>query len=157
MKTDERILAIIQEYLNDVAARLEGMPEPERQDLLIQLEAHIHEALEARTGGGVAQASDVEAVLSEMDPPASYESVGTGSRLAGMRRGQWALAISLGSLVLVGLLSYLSPPEMAFVSLFFVGQISAFVLGVLSWRDPFGKAAVFTSALMVVALLLCAA
>ena len=159
MKSDEQACARVQSYLEEVAAHLERMPEREQQDLLRQLESHIHEALQARTGGKDAQASDVEAVLSEMDPPESYGTVRDG-RLGGLRRGEWALLISLGSLVVAGLLVLLAGGRMAAWIPFFLflgGQIAAFVIGIQSWRQSCGKAAVFTSgALSILAVLFCA-
>ena len=158
MKNNEQVRARVQSYLKEVAAHLERMPERERQDLLRQLDSHIHEALQARTGGNDAQASDVEAVLSEMDPPASYGTVREG-RFAGLSRGKWALLISLGSLVIAGLLVLLTGERVHVWIPFFLflgGQIAAFVIGILSWREPLGKAAVFTSsALNVLAILFC--
>ena len=103
MKNREQVRARVRTYLKEVAAHLEGMPERERQDLLKQLESHIYEGLQARTEGNDAQASDVEAVLSEMDPPESYGTVREG-RLDGLSHGKWALLVSLGSLVIAGLL-----------------------------------------------------
>ena len=158
MKNDEQAHMAVQSYLREVAAHLEGVPERERQDLLRELESHIHEALQTRTGGNDARASDVEAVLSEMDPPASY-GTGKEGHLAGLSRGKLALLISLGSLVVAGLLVLLTGQRVAVWSplfLFLGGQIAAFVIGVLSWRESFGKAAVFTSgALSVLAFLFC--
>jgi len=159
MNSDEQVCVRVQSYLKEVAAHLEGMPEREQQDLLRQLESHIHEALQARTGGKDAQASDVEAVLLEMDPPESYGTVRDG-RLGRLRRGEWALLISLGSLVVAGLLVLLSGGRMAVwipVFLFLGSQVAAFVIGILSWRESCGKAAVFTSgALSILAVLCCA-
>jgi hypothetical protein len=161
MSNDERseqIRVKIQSYLKDVAAHLEGMPVGDQHELLRQLESHIHEALRARMGGMEADVSDVEAVLLTMDPPESYGTA-REDRYGGMNRGKWALFLSLGTLVVAGLLVLLTGGRMLVwipSFLFLGGQIAAFVMGILSWRESFGKAAVFTSAgLTAAALLAC--
>lgn len=158
MRMNEQVRAKVKAYLNDVATHLEGMPEQDRRDLLRQLEAHIHDALQARAGDTEAEVLDLETVLSEMDPPESYGQP-QDRGIYGLSQGKWALLISIGGLVVAGLLVVLSGGRMAVWTplLLFLGtQVAAFVLGILSWRDPFGKAAVFTSAaLSIFALLFC--
>jgi len=155
---NEHVRVKVKAYLNNVAARLEGMPEQDRQELLRQIEAHIHDALEAKAGDKEAEVMDLETVLSEMDPPESYGQSQNRS-IYGLSQSKWALLISMGGLVLAGLLVVLSGGRMAVWIPFFLflgTQIAAFVLGILSWRDTFGKAAVLTSAaLSVFAFLLC--
>jgi len=156
MRINEQVRAKIKTYLNDVAVHLEGTPAQGRQDLLRQLEAHIHDALEARAGGREAEVPDLEAVLSEMDPPESYgQSQNRG--ICGLSQSKWPLLISMAGLVVAGLLVVLSGGRVALWIPFFLflgTQVAAFVLGILSWRDPFGEAAVFASAgLSVLSLL----
>lgn len=64
----------IRQYLDEVARRLSGVSEKSRQETLQDLESHIHEAFQRRSGASLA---DLEAVLAEMDPPESY-AAGTG-------------------------------------------------------------------------------
>ena len=177
MEIDERGSARIDAYLKDVSANLALMPARERQDLVDQLRSHIHEALQARTAGSDARDGDVEAVLSEMDPPESYatpevcatgESCGAAATqqssrasgkpltaLARLSLGKWALIIAIGGALAAGLLIAVGrgavPVGFPFL-LFLAAQIAAFVLGILSWREPWGKAATFTSAGLAIVL-----
>ena len=158
MRMSEQVRAKVKTYLDDVAAHLGDMSEQERRGLLRQLESHVHEALQARAGDTEADVPDLEAVLSEMDPPESYGQPKKRG-IWGLSQGKWALLISIGGLVVASILVGLIGGRMVgWIPFFlFLGtQTAAFVLGVLSWRDPFGKAAVFTSAaLTLFALLLC--
>lgn len=61
----------IRTYLDDVQRHLAGRPETVRADLRRQIESHICEALRQRAGETPSLA-DLEAVLSEMDPPDSF-------------------------------------------------------------------------------------
>jgi hypothetical protein len=156
MQINDEARAAIQAYLAEVGKYLDGSSEQEQRDLLMQLESHIHEALEDRAEAKIVQLSDVQAVLSRMDPPESYGAT-TPRRARGLSRGKLALLISLGSLVLLATLLVTTRGRMssgAFLVLV-CAQAPAFVLGVLSRRDPFGKAAIFSSAAIVVVSLLC--
>ncbi len=157
MQVNNQARAMIQSYLTDVAAHLEGMPAQEQRDLLRQLESHIHEALAARTGGQDAQASDVQAVLSDMDPAESYATP-SKDRLWNLSRGKWAFVISLAGVVAAAALLALGSGRLAGWVPFFLGaEIAACILGSLSWRESFGKAAVCVSAAVtVITLLSCA-
>ena len=61
----------IRVFLDEIKVNLGDRPEPVKTDLLRQLENHILDALRAR-GGTTPSMSDLESVLSEMDPPDSY-------------------------------------------------------------------------------------
>ena len=100
----------IRRYLNAVKSSMTGAPVDEQRDILNELEAHIREALASRLHGAEATASDVDAVLVDMDPPESYagaadESVApdreSASRPEGSRK---AVGLTALILVLVGLL-----------------------------------------------------
>jgi hypothetical protein len=170
---DTELQRKVQDFLDRVAAHLGAMPDDEKRELLADLESHIHEALEARLSGRTPTLQDLDAVLAEMDPPESYgEPVAAdkpavpGDQTATSARtglGIVALCISLGSLVVAMLLATLAyilalgtGGLLAWIPvfLFLAGQLTALVLGILSWSSPFGKAAVITSsALMVLTLL----
>lgn len=59
----------IDRFLGRVEAHLADRSEEEREELLRDLESHLHDALAGRE---TASRADVEAVIAEMDPPESY-------------------------------------------------------------------------------------
>ena len=92
-----------------------------------------------------------------MDPPESYCQATIANKglqwLESKKPGTIALGISLGSLVPAGLLFLLTGNGLALwipYFLFLAGQIAGLVLGALAWKNPLGKAAVITSALLIV-------
>lgn len=157
MTHDKSIKDGVKRYLDAVAARLGSLTPAEREETLRDVESHIYDALAAR-GDERATPADLQAVLAEMDPPEAY---GTPAKegLRGLGQGKWALLISVGGVAAAAVLVVLGGGRMVTwppVFLFLAAQISAFILGILSWQNSFGKAAVFTSAAMtVVALVFC--
>jgi len=165
VNTETELQRRVQDFLDRVAAHLGPAPDDEKRELLSDLESHIHEALESRLSGRKAAPEDLQAVLAEMDPPESYGEPAEGQRPAGSGKrtlGLTALCISLGSLLVAMLLAALvyilvSPRTSGLLEmmtwipafLFFAGQITALVLGILSWSSPFGKAAVITSSALI--------
>ena len=67
----------IRGYLDAVRAHLGHHAEPERVEILQNLEAHVREALAAR--GEAPSPEDLEAVLAEMDPPETYGQAPAGA------------------------------------------------------------------------------
>lgn len=158
MQINEQVRSKVEAYIKEVAARSGSMPKAQQQELLRQLESHIYEALAAKVGERDAQVADVEAVLSEMDPPESYGGQGRLSAW-GLTSGKWALLVSIGGLAASALLALCCSGRIGLSTwvpllLFWSAQLAAFILGLQSWREPFGKAAVFTSAGLTVLMLL---
>ena len=71
MELSKELVQEIKRYLEQVAAHLQGLPQDEQQDILENLERHIHDALSKRTDGRPTLA-ELRAVLAAMDPPESY-------------------------------------------------------------------------------------
>ena len=71
MELGKELVQEIKRYLEQVAAHLRGLPQDEKQDILENLERHIHDALSRRAEGRPTLA-ELRAVLAEMDPPESY-------------------------------------------------------------------------------------
>ena len=61
----------INKYLNDVASHLNSVSEDERDEIISSIRAHIDNELQIR-GEGQTTLEDVEEVLLDMGPPASY-------------------------------------------------------------------------------------
>lgn len=156
MTINAEILARIRVYLDEVAARVERMTETERRELRSQLESHIHEALQARTGDCEPQMSDLEAVLAEMDAPESYGPA-VGKKTGWLTQGNVALCLAIFTPVAAGIMWVAlyqdiqvgphmhlvrTPPA---IPLFLVGELVALLLGIRSWKEPNGKTAVFIS------------
>jgi hypothetical protein len=78
MKLPRELRDRIGTYLRSVESNLQELPLDERQDVLENIESHIHDALERRCGG-IPRPEDLEAVLAQMDAPESY--AGTVARV----------------------------------------------------------------------------
>jgi hypothetical protein len=91
-----------------------------------------------------------------MDSPESYRHSSAGAETPDQSRrtiGIVALCICLGSFLLASLLGVLTANDISLwipYLLFIAGQITALLLGIISWSDPFGKAAAVTSPLLIV-------
>ena len=72
MVIDATARSLIDRFLGRVEAHLTDRTEDERDELINDLESHIHDTLARRESDTLA---DVEAVLAEMDPPESYGSI----------------------------------------------------------------------------------
>jgi uncharacterized protein YfaS (alpha-2-macroglobulin family) len=70
MNLSSELQAKIENYLNAVATQLGGKSAAAKQELLTELREHITESLLSRSSAPTA--ADVEAVLTEMDPPESF-------------------------------------------------------------------------------------
>ncbi len=71
MNLPKELTARIESHLSNVRKHLGSFPPDEQKEILQSIEAHIHDALESRSGGEPAAAL-LDAVLAEMDPPESY-------------------------------------------------------------------------------------
>ena len=163
MRIEREVDRGVQGFLHRVAEHLGAAPEDEKREILRDLESHIHEALRSRVSEREPTLADLQGVLAEMDPPESYGESAEVERPAspaspGRRAtGIAALCISLGSLVVAGLLFPLTGGGLVLwipVFLFLAGQIAALALGIVAWSCPFGKAAVITSGGLIVLLVL---
>jgi HAAS len=67
---NSKVRTLIDRWLGRVEAHLADRQSGEREDLLRDLEAHVHDALASRTEE--ISGDDVETVLAEMDDPSSY-------------------------------------------------------------------------------------
>jgi hypothetical protein len=71
MGRDKEIDRAIGQYLERVAAEMGNVPADEKDSVLREVESHVYAALENRAGAG-ATLEDLQVVLAEMAPPASY-------------------------------------------------------------------------------------
>ncbi len=155
MTTDPEIRQAVDEFLERVNSHLADQTPQQEREILADLEAHIHEALASRAQDRQPTLDDVQAVLAEMDPPESYgqSSQAKQASLSPKRIiGIIALCTCLGSLALAGLLGLLMGHVLATsipYFLFLAGQIAALVLGIIARTDPFGKAAIITSCVLI--------
>ncbi len=76
-----------------------GVSNDERQNVTADLRVQIEEMLSARTEGKTPTLEDVQAVLSELDPPESYSETATrriakaaGNRRILLRTARWAIS-----------------------------------------------------------------
>ncbi len=140
MNTDSTITQGIAHFLDCVSQHLSSKTPQEKREILADLEAHIYEALASRAAGRQPTTDDLKAVLTEMDPPESYGQLAETPNAAQPSRrtlGIVALCISLGS-------AFLLPG---------VGQIIGLILGLIAWKDPFGKAAVIVAIVVLIVIL----
>ena len=164
MNTNPTITQGIADFLSRVSQHLGQKTAEEKQEILTDLESHIYEALATRAQRGQPTLEDLQAVLAEMDSPESHGQASEtdgGQRCTRRTMGIVALSISLGSIILaicvavfVDNLGYTwrrhLPDEGRLGYLVFLaGQFSAFILGLIAWRNPFGKAAVIVSTVLV--------
>ena len=160
MNSDTTISQAVGRFLKRVGEHLANKGQEEKREILADLESHIYEALHSCSQGRQPTLEDLQAVLAEMDPPESYgqatERITDHKALGPANKttlGIVALCISLGSLVAAGFLFLAIGHMLGYwipYLLFYAGQSSGLILGVLAWINPFGKAAVITSALLIV-------
>jgi len=134
MLIDATARSLIDRFLGRVEAHLVDRPEDEGEELVSDLEAHIHDALARRESDSLA---DVEAVLAEMDPPESYGSIPTpGVRGPKPKRSlefRWMVRLAIAGvagLLYISVLSELIHPERGIPSdaatmVFFVCELAA--------------------------------
>jgi hypothetical protein len=148
----------ISEYLAEVEAHLQAASPDERRETLRGLEEHLWEALRAR-GGEKPTMADLEAVLAQAAPPSSYGSARV-RRTFPYRQVGWAAVAALGASVALPAFAILAAPlfgwnlPLAAIALGIAAPflMAAVVLGIVSWREPQGKAAVIGSLLFALAL-----
>lgn len=106
MNPDPNVAAVIQQYVDAVAASLKKDPVERREATLRAIREHINEALSIRTRGRPANPQDAYAVLSTMDPPGNYAD--SAAQEEQELKPNWTL-ISLGlicsGLQIVGLIA----------------------------------------------------
>lgn len=85
----------VDEYLVDVATRMEGMPEAQKTEILQNLKSHIYETL-AGQGQDNPTVGDVENVMKNMDRPEAYAS---GKVVVPKRTGRYGLIALLMALL----------------------------------------------------------
>jgi len=137
MLVDATARSLIDRFLGRVEAHLTDRPEEERDELIDDLEAHIHDALARRESDTLA---DVVAVLAEMDPPKSYGSIPTsGVRGPKPKRSlefRWMVRFAIAGvagILLISVLSELFHPERnipgeAATMVFFLCELAAVCL-----------------------------
>ena len=153
MNTDPTITQGIAHFLDRVSEHLISKTPAQRRELLADLEAHIYEALASRAQDRQPNVDDLQAVLAEIDPPESYDQTKQTSPPSETTMAMVALSISLGTLVLAGLIGVLTAHFLKIwipYFLFLGGQIAALVLGIIARTGPFGKAAIVTSCVLIV-------
>lgn len=79
MKLNDELHHRVERYLAEVAANLQHLPSDEREDVLDDLKAHIHDALDRRCPGAPGL-KDVDAVLAEMAAPESFAASNAASQ-----------------------------------------------------------------------------
>jgi hypothetical protein len=167
MVISEEVEAGIERYLAEVDRHLAGRGPRERRELVVDLDAHIHEALARR--GHEPTLADLEAVLAEMAAPESYgaapvepmrPAAPAPPRESRAFLGYVALAFLVGGIaeyVVVAIIGdalhagnnvYGSAAMLAAVL-----ELLALVLGILSWRETAGKVAAIGVVLMLGAFL----
>ena len=72
MNTDQTITQGIAHFLDRVAEHLTAKTPTQKRESLADLESHIHEALASRAHSRPATLEDLQAILTEMDPPETY-------------------------------------------------------------------------------------
>lgn len=149
--SDPRVAA----HLAAVAAVLARGGDAVANDRVLEhLRGHIREAVQARSG----EPDAVAAVLAELDPPEDYRPAeASAPGAASARLGWWAFLAALAGPVLglvVGLAGAAGDaPWLAFCAI----ELSALVAGIVAWRRPWGRTAVFAALGLFAAPLLLAA
>ena len=163
MTYDPSVTDTVADYVRAVESHLAGVSADEREEILRNVEAHIYDALESRAGEA-ATADDLQAVLAEMDPPASYADghplPPAPMAVADDRRSLagWALGLMIGGVVLPLLViaiamivgdGHTSDSVVAVAVILGIAlEMFALVLGLLSWRERVGKAVVWIVAVV---------
>ncbi len=148
----------IAEYLSEVEAHLQAANPEERRETLRGLEEHLWEALRARAGDEPTPA-DLEAVLAQAAPPSSF-GWAPARRAFPFRQVGWAAVAALGAGVASPALVLLASRLFAWnvplaVVVLLIGApflLAAVVLGIVSWREPQGKAALIGAVLVAFAV-----
>ncbi len=146
----------IRDYLQNVEARLAHLPTDERSAIVGNLEAQIHDSLEARCHGAAPTPEDVAAVLAEMDPPEAFGVERPQPTSAAPRHGvgRAALLISLAGLLsaaCVGL-AVGSRGGAVLLPLLLVPQAAALIVAAFSGGDRVGRATIVLSLSILVGI-----
>lgn len=164
MNTDPAIRQTVDVFLHRVDSHLANQTPEQKRDILADLEAHIYEGLANRAADRQPTIEDLQAVLTEMDQPESYAQPAEIPKTHPPNRratGIVALSISLGTVILAVFIAilieqlshkwqgYLLDGWLAYL-IFLAGQVTAFILGLIAWKNRFGKTAVIVSAALLV-------
>ncbi len=170
MNYDKKIEEGISRYLEKVASYLRETPPDEADEIIRDLQSHIYDALASRSGAEPTPA-DLEAVLSEMDPPESYGppvSSDTGTHKAldttGPTRslGSWAMAVMIYGVIIPIILAMamvifggrpMNTWQVVTAPLVVSGiilELLALILGLASWREKTGKAAAIGAGIIII-------
>lgn len=146
------------EYLAEVEAHLQAAEPDERRDTLRGIEEHLWEALRAR-GGDEPTMADLESVLAQAAPPSSFGSARV-RRTFPYRQVGWAAVAALGAAIVLPGLALLAshlfgwnlPLAAVVLGIGAPLLMAAVVLGIVSWREPQGKAALIGAVLVALAV-----
>lgn len=131
----------IRNYLNQVKQNLGHLPSARRDALLSELESHINDALRQRVKSETPTLADIKAIIAEMDSPDSFKQIGNdGARGENPSYALGKLALGLS---IVGAILMWIPCFVAYIG--FILQAAAFLIGLLTWRNPYSKVAVVLS------------
>ncbi len=173
MNYSRKIEEGISRYLEKVASYLREAPSDERDEIIRDLQSHIYDALASRSGAEPTLA-DLEAVLSEMDPPESYGPPVSGDTDAhpaptatGPTRslGSWAMAAMIAGIILPILLVAagaifgrgMNAVQIAVgfaVTLGIILELLALILGLMSWCEKTGKVAAIGAGVLILMAML---
>jgi hypothetical protein len=148
----------ITDYLAEVEAHLQAVEPDERRETLRGIEEHLWESLRAR-GGDTPTMADLEAVLAQAAPPSSFGSART-RRTFPYRQVGWAAVAALGAAIALPGLALLAsrlfgwdlPLAAVVLGIGAPLLVAAIVLGIVSWREPQGKAALVGAVLVALAV-----
>ncbi len=145
-------------YLKSVKWNIRDKNRAEQQELLRSLEEHIYEALDARFSISPAK-GEVQSVIDEMETPESFQS-NTSKKTptyTDRQLGKWALILVISGVViplLIIVIAGLSGIDLGNIAIllgiFLV--IVGLAVGIVGRRSPLGKAAIITSAIIIVGL-----
>lgn len=157
MRTISQNERAIKRYLRRVRKRLSHLEPSEREEILRDLGNHIQEELAVRSAAHPTR-SDVAAVLANMEAPESFgrEAPPSAKQYSPRER-------TMGSLALIALLSGLGVFLLGLllgtlvddawlrggVIVTLILSASALILGIMSWRHPFGKGAAVTAVIVI--------
>lgn len=147
-------------YLKSVKGNIREKSREEQKELLRSLEEHIYEALGARSSISPKK-GEVQSVIDEMETPESFQSSVSKKVPTDTDRqlGKWALIIVISGVVLPALILTISvltgtPGALGNIALLFgiFLVIIGLALGIVGRKSPLGKAAIITSAILLLGL-----
>lgn len=129
-----------------------GLPSHDRVAIVGEVEHQVRDTLADRCPGDAAPSiAEVEAVLSELDPPESYADRDTRASIAALSPASIAGRVSLGLtlagfVILIAMMAIEADGESAMSLVFRMMELAAmlifplaFVCGLIGWRSASGK------------------